>query len=88
LIPTTLLAEIRVNDKIHGFGRLMFMFLTSELKCTFMENRLLPFCSEFPIGNIREFPIGNTAITVGLMVRLKPGTMLLFRFEVPRDQKQ
>jgi hypothetical protein len=35
-----------------------------------------------------EFPIGNTAITVGLMERLKPGTMLLFCFEVPRDQKQ
>jgi hypothetical protein len=35
-----------------------------------------------------EFPMGNTAITVGLMVRLKPGTMLLFRFKVPRDQKQ
>jgi hypothetical protein len=34
-----------------------------------------------------EFPIGNTAITVGLMVRLKPGTMLLFGFEVHRDQK-
>jgi hypothetical protein len=38
--------------------------------------------------NISEFPIGNTAITVGLMERLKPGTMLLFCFEVPRDQKQ
>jgi hypothetical protein len=37
---------------------------------------------------ISEFPIGNTAITVGLMERLKPGTMLLFCFEVPRDQKQ
>jgi hypothetical protein len=35
-----------------------------------------------------EFPIGNTAITVGLMEGPKPGTMLLFRFEVPRDQKQ
>jgi hypothetical protein len=35
----------------------------------------------------REFPIGNTAITVGLMVRPKPGTMLLFRFEVPRQKK-
>jgi hypothetical protein len=37
---------------------------------------------------ISEFPIGNTAITVSLMVGHKPGTMLLFRFEVPRDQKQ
>jgi hypothetical protein len=36
----------------------------------------------------KELPIANTAITVGLMERLKPGTMLLFRFEVPRDQKQ
>jgi hypothetical protein len=35
-----------------------------------------------------EYPMKNTAIIVGLMERLKPGTILLFRFEVPRDQKQ
>jgi hypothetical protein len=40
------------------------------------------------VRTISEFPIGNTAITVGLMETPKTGTMLLFRFEVPRDQKQ
>jgi hypothetical protein len=39
-------------------------------------------------SSFSEFPIGNTAITVGLMARLKPDIMLLFRFEVPKDQKQ
>jgi hypothetical protein len=37
---------------------------------------------------ISEFPIGNTAITVGLMVKPKPGNMLLFRFVGPRDQEK
>jgi membrane-bound metal-dependent hydrolase YbcI (DUF457 family) len=56
-----------------------FHSLLSPAQLSFFFSFLLVFS---------EFPTGNTAITVGLMERLKPGTMLLFRFEVPRDQKQ
>ena len=36
---------------------------------------------------LANFPYREEAITVGLMVRLKPGTMITFCFEVPRHQK-
>jgi hypothetical protein len=40
------------------------------------------------VETFSKFPIENITITVYLMVRHKPGTMLLFHFKVPRDQKQ